>query len=168
MESRPPSFGRGFIQFLLGNPLLLLSAALGIALVVAGVSLKVQTARVASAQEATAKAKGELAAYVASAKAAADRQRIETEMIVAHHKEVTRATSARYESRLAALTRSLRERPPVRPDSSPVPTFTCPTPGINGPGLELISLEEYRALESRAAQDALTLTELQRWVRETR
>jgi len=40
----------GFLAFLLGNPMLLLSAALGIALVAAGVALKVQSARVATAK----------------------------------------------------------------------------------------------------------------------
>jgi hypothetical protein len=158
----------GFIQFLLRNPLLLLSTALGIALVVAGVSIKVQTARLGAAQEKTAQAKGELAAFKAAVAAAGERQRIENEMIVSHYKEVNRETTRRYESRIAVLDQRLRSRPPERPDGSAVPTVACPAPGVDAAGGQLVSIEEYRALESRAAQDALTLTELQKWILDTR
>jgi type II secretory pathway pseudopilin PulG len=58
----------------------------------------------------------------------------------------------------------LLQRPPVRPDGSPLQSTTCPPAGASGPpASEYVPLAEYRELEARAAVDARTIVLWREW-----
>lgn len=159
----------GFLQFLLGNPLLLLSAALGLALVVAGVSLKVQTARLSAAKEATAQAKGELAAFVAQVKRRGEEQEAENarkEKVWRDTLAHQRAAADRDRAALRARLDELRQRP-VDPGGREIAIQTCPGPSPDAMPEKLVSLAEYESLQERAAYDALQIVQLQDYIRAT-
>jgi len=76
-----------------------------------------------------------------------------------------RAKLATAGSDYAALAKRLRNSNPVRPDGSAVPVASCHAKGSGGQAAaESVSLDEYRALQERAAYDAQTITLYQAWV----
>src|SRR5512145_1976267 len=79
--------------------------------------------------------------------------------------EVNREVVKSYETRLADLrARYTRLRDnPVRPDGSAVPITACRPSSTDGTAQESVPLAEYRALESRAAEDALKVLGWQQW-----
>lgn len=161
-----PSRERGFVQFLLGNPLLALSAALGIALVVAGISLKVQTARISAAKAETAQAKGELDAFVAATKRAGEEQEKANAAKEEQWKQALaaqRAAASRDRAALVSRLDELRNRP-VRPDGSEIAVQTCAPSGDHGVSSKFIPIAEYESLQERAAYDALQVTQLQDYI----
>ncbi len=143
-----------------------------LAVVVGGLML---SAKVLKTQRDSARAdleqvRAEFAGFVAEAKRKGDEQEAKTADTEKKWKEVLSNAAKRYQTDLAgrdAAIRRLRERPPVRPDSSAVPIATGCAPSPDGTAREWISLAEYRELEARAYDDALRLTRLQQWIRDT-
>lgn len=122
------------------------------------------------AQENAARIQGEFDGFVAQTKRLGDQALAEKAAIETKWKEVLANAAKRYQTDLAgrdAALRRLRERPAARPDGGAVPVIACRPAGLDGPGGEFIPLEEYRQLEARAYDDALRLTRLQEWVRDT-
>jgi hypothetical protein len=161
---------RGFLQFLLGNPLLLACAALGIALIFAGLGLKFWKSRADHWQAQHSAVKAEFAGFVEAVKKRGEEQEAETAKTVKAHQEALREAKERFRVDLArrdADLRRLRERAPTDPGGRELPTIACGPAGTDGARQEHVSLAAYRALEERAYDDARTLTQLQEWVRKT-
>ncbi len=157
---------RGFLQFLLSNPLLLLSAALGVALVVCGLALKVKQAQYESEYKKRLQAESVVAQMVETAKQVADAN----ERIVESWKQsLVRAKSSHASERAALVGQLDRMRDnPVRPDGSAVPVTACAPSGTDGVPPKLVPLAEYESLQKRAAYDALQVTQLQDYINATR
>lgn len=69
-----------------------------------------------------------------------------------------------YRTRLNSLRAELsRVRKHIRPDGSEVPTIPAASGGTDGAGGQCVPVEDYRALEARAAEDALKIDEWQKW-----
>lgn len=158
---------RGFLQFLLGNPLLLLSAALGIGLVVTGLVAKGYKERVIHWRTQYESVQAQFGAFRMQVAAAGEKAKAEAEAKERKQAEVNHAVVADYEMRLARLRseyQRLRERP-VRPDLSPVPITACGPTSPDGAATESVPLAEYRSLEARAAEDALKVLAWQNWAK---
>lgn len=150
--------------------MLLALAALGIALIVAGLSARVYKSQRDHARANLEQAKAEFAGFVAAVKTRGEEQEAETARITKTHQEALRDAKTRFAADLArrdADLRRLRERPPADPGGREVPVLACGPPGADGTAAQLVSLAEYRAIEERAYDDALRLTRLQEWVRAT-
>ena len=161
---------RGFLAFLLGNPLLLLSAGLGIALVVCGITGKVYKTQRDHARQEAEQVRNQFAGFRAEverlgkeaaekAKAQEDKQRKVSDDL---RKKLHVA-----DARLADANRRLRERPPVDPSGRELSTTACSAPGVDGKGQEpgqWVSLADYRALEERSLKDVQTLKLLDEWL----
>jgi len=164
---------RGFLQFLLANPALLGLAALGIALVVTGLAAKVYKAQRDRARAEVVTVKAEYEGFVIAVKRRGEEQEKETAAKEEKDRATLKAIRTQYQADLArrdADLRRLRERPPARPDSSPVPLLAGRPEGAHeaaGEPIPSVALSEYRALEERAYDDARRLAALQRWVMET-
>lgn len=160
----------GFLQFLLGNPLLLLSAALGIALLFTGLALKGYKARSEHWHAQYEQKSAQLVAIVAEYDEKGRRAQAAAEAKEAQQRKVNDDLArqlARADSDLAAANRRLRERPPVRPDGSEVSRASCVPEGAVGASQEpgqWVSLSDYRALEERAARDVQTLRFVEQWI----
>lgn len=158
---------RGFLQFLLGNPLLLACAALGIALVFTGLGLKFYKSRADHWQAQHAAVKAEFAGFVEAVKRRGEEQEAETARTVKAYQEALREAKDRFRVDLArrdADLRRLRERPPTDSGGRELPALACSPAGADAAGKEQIPavpLSDYRALEERAYDDARTLTALQ-------
>jgi hypothetical protein len=122
------------------------------------------------AQEETARVQGQFDGFVAEVARKGREAEAEKAAIETKWKEVLANAAKRYQSdvanRDAAIAR-LRSRPPARPDGSNVSVVAGCAPSPNAAPGELVPLEEYRQLEARAYDDALRLTRLQEWVRDT-
>jgi len=151
-------------------PTLYVILGLGVATLVAGGLASCEHKAKIKAQEETAKVQGEFDAFVATTERQGREAEEEKAKIEAKWKEVLTNAAKRYQTdvanRDAAIAR-LRSRPPSRPGGSQVPIVTCGPSSPHAAGGEFISLEEYRQLEARAYDDALRLTRLQEWVRDT-
>jgi hypothetical protein len=121
-----------------------------------------------AAVQREAQVRGEFDAFVAAVKARGEERERETAKKEAEDRETFKLVKAKYAADLArrdADLRRLRERPPERPDRSEVPVTRIGPERPDGTAEKLVPLEEYRALEERAYDDALKLTRLQEWVR---
>lgn len=157
----------GFIGFLLGNPLLLLSAALGIALVVAGSTAWMYKRLAESRAQEAIEARAELGAFVAQVHLRGEEAERETAAKEARQKETTNAIRKSYESRIAGLNahlKQLRERPPTDPGGREITITTVRSEKPDGVSEKLLPLAEYESLRDRAAADALQVTQLQDWI----
>lgn len=158
---------KGFVAFLLSNPLLMLAAALGIALLATGIALKFANARLERAKEALEAVRAEYAGFRAETERAGREAEARAREKEADYKRVNDEITkqlASSDARLRAALGELRKRPPVRPDGSAVPVAACRPEGADGPPAgEWIPLAEYRALEARAAYDAQTIMLWREW-----
>ena len=156
---------RGFaFAALLGSPTAWL--ALGCALLAGTTWL--MYGRWQAAVERTATVKGEYAAFVEAVKQRGlEAERENARVVEAWRSAVlhVKTRAAADSTRLRAHLDSLRKRPPERPDRSEVPVTTCGPGGPDATAAESVPLADYRALEARAASDALQLVRLQEWVR---
>lgn len=151
---------------------LMLIGGIALAVIIGGLFLatKVYKSQRDAARAETVKIQAQFDTFVDGAKKIGEEQEAKTKSQEAKQKEVLDVTKKRYLAELAnrdAAIRRLRERPATRPDSSPVPVIAGCAPGTNEAGREWVPLEEYRQLEARAYDDALRLTRLQEWVRDT-
>jgi hypothetical protein len=163
-----PSGCRGFIQFLLGNPLLLLSAGLGIALLLTGLALKGYKSRSEHWHTQYELVNTQFGAFRMQVAAEGEKAKAEAEAKEKRQQEVNREVNKSYESRIADLRRQyvrLRDSTPVRPDGSAVPLAACGPASPDGAAGQSVSLADYRALESRAAEDALKVVMWQSWAK---
>jgi len=152
---------RGFLQFLLSNPLLLLSAALGVALFFTGLALKYQQHKAEKALERAVTAEATVEQMIQTAKQVADaNERIRESWRLA----LVRNKADGVNERAALVAQLERMRgAPRDPTGSAIPVTSCPgTPDVVP--AEYVSLREYEALQERAALDALQLLELQDYV----
>lgn len=153
---------RGFA--LLASPTLWLAVGCGLLAFTTWASYN----RWQAAVEREAKVRGEFAAFVEGVKQRGLEQERETAEKEAKDREQFKLIKARYSADLArrdADLKRLRDAPVTRPDSSEVPITRIGPERPNGTAAQFIPLEEYRALEERAYDDALRLTRLQEWVR---
>lgn len=160
----------GFLAFLLGNPLLMLSAALGIALIFTGLAAQVYKSQRDDARVELAATKAEYAGFVIAVKRRGEEQEKATSEKEEKDRATFKATRALYQDGLArrdADLRRLRGRSPADPGGREVPVLACGPAGADGASSEYLPLAEYRALEERAYDDANRLTSLQRWIVET-
>jgi len=145
-------------------------AGLALSVLVAGGVASCEHKGKVKAQEETAKVQGQFDGFVSEVKRKGEIAEAEKTAIEVKWKEVLANAAKRYRSDVAsrdvAIAR-LRSSPPARPDGGSVPIVACRPSGANEAGGELVSLEEYRQLEARANDDALRLTRLQEWVRDT-
>ena len=143
-----------------------------LAVVIGGLMI---SAKVLKTQRDTARTereqiRSEFSGFVIEAKRLGDAQESKTTETENKWKEVLQNASTRYQADLAgrdAAIGRLRQRPPTRPDSSPLSIATGCAPSPDGTASEFISLAEYRDLEARSYDDALRLTRLQEWVKNT-
>lgn len=145
-------------------------AGLVAALVVAGGVASCEHRGKVKAQEETARVRGEFDGFVAQVAKRGKEAEAEKASIEKRWKEVLANAAQRYQSDLAgrdAAIRRLRERPPARPDGGTVPIASCSPQSPDGTSGEFVSLAEYRELEARAYDDALRLSRLQAWVKDT-
>ena len=161
-----PRTNRGFLQFLFSNPLLLLCAALGIALIFAGLGLKVYKAKYEGEYKKRLAVEAVVEQMVATAKQVADAN----ERIVESWKQAllrNKSTAAAERTSLRAELERVRNNP-VDPSGAAIPVTSCPAPGTDGVSPKLVSLESYESLQERAAYDALQVTQLQDYINATR
>lgn len=161
-----PSASKGFIGFLLGNPLLLLSAGLGIALILTGLALKGYKARSEHWHTQFEQERTQFVSFRLQVETEGKKAKAEAEAKEKRQQEVNREVAKSYESRIADLRRQyvrLRDATPVRPDGSTVPLSSCGPASPDGTASQSVSLADYRALESRAAEDALKVLAWQSW-----
>lgn len=160
----------GFLGFVLGNPLLLLSAGLGIALLVAGATAKVYQHQRDSAREDAARAN----IRAVNLQVALDEVRVIGEKAekAAKEKEAKQRrifdeATSRYKRELAGLNAhlvELRNRPPTDSGGREIPVTPSGSKGPDGVPADLVPLASYLALQELAAQDALQLVQLQDWI----
>lgn len=159
---------RGFLAFLLGNPMFLLCAGLGIALIGAGIAGKIYKAQRDGARAEVVQVKAEYAGFrmeqdrigkaaQQAAKAKEAEQRSDNEAVIKAYERQT--------ADLRNALKRLRDSPPVRPDGSSVPVLACGPSSPDGAAGQSVPIAEYRSLEDRAAQDALTIVTWQNWAR---
>jgi len=161
-----PRTTRGFLQFLFSNPLLLLCAALGIALVFAGLGLKVYKAKYEGEYKKRLAVEAVVEQMVATAKQVADAN----ERIVESWKQAllrNKNTAAAERTSLRAELERVRNNP-VDPSGAAIPVTSCPAPGTDGVSPKLVPLAQYESLQERAAYDALQVTQLQDYINATR
>jgi hypothetical protein len=101
-----------------------------------------------AAVEREAKVRGEFSAFVEGVKKRGEEQEKAADL-----------------ARRDADLKRLRDAPISRPDRSEVPVDECGPKRTDGTRAKCLPVEEYRALEERAYDDALKLTRLQEWVR---
>lgn len=163
-----PSGSRGFVQFLLGNPLLLLSAGLGIALILTGLALKGYKARSEHWHTQYELVSTQYGAFREQVRLDGEKAKAEAVSKEKRQQEVNREVAKSYESRIASLRSQynrLRDTIPVHPDGSQLSVTTCGPASPDGTAGQSVSLADYRALESRAAEDAVKVLAWQNWAR---
>lgn len=161
-----PSGSRGFIQFLLGSPLLLLSAGLGIALVLTGLALKGYKSRYEYWHGQYEQLYAMSAAFRKQVEVEGEKAKAESVAKEKRQQEVNREVAKSYESSIASLRSQynrLRQSIPVHPDGSQLSVTTCGPASPDGAAGQSVSIADYRALESRAAEDALKVILWQQW-----
>lgn len=164
------SGSRGFLGFLLSNPLLLLSAGLGIALLLTGLALKGYKSRYEYWHGQYEQLYAMSAAFRKQVEVEGEKAKAESAAKEKRQQEVNRALEKQVkdaDALLAAANRRLRERPPLRPDGSEVSRAACVPEGAVGEGKEpgqWVSLSDYRSLEERAARDVQTLRLVEQWI----
>jgi hypothetical protein len=103
LESRPPGFGRGFIQFLLGNPLLLACAGLGIALLLTGLAAKAYKSRSEHWHTQFELVQAQFGAFRMEVEAAGEKAKKESAAKELHDKLVLQEKQKFYETQLNKL-----------------------------------------------------------------
>lgn len=172
IERSTPSGSRGFIQFLLANPLLLVSAGLGIALILTGLALKGYKARSEHWHTQFESVQAQFGVFRMQVAAEGEKAKTEAEAKEKRQQEVNRGLEkqvATADARLVDAIRRLRERAPIHPDGREVSRSSCLPEGAVGASQEpgqWVSLSDYRALEERAAEDIQTLRFVENWVTE--
>ena len=167
-----PRKQEGFISFLLGNPALLACAALGIALLLTGLALKGYKARSEHWQAQYQTEKAQYSAFRKQVEDEGEKAKAESVAKEKRQQEVNREVAKSYESRIASLRSQynrLRQSIPVHPDGSQLSVSSCGPAipdGAAGQPIPSVSLADYRALESRAAEDALKVILWQDWARQ--
>lgn len=154
---------RGFIAFLLGNPMILACVAMGVILVGMSIAAKAYKAQRDSARGEVIVKESQLEAVRQLGKQAEIAAR-EQEL---KQKETTSAIQKTHQAQLARLRAELiglRERP--RNPSGGEIRIAAECPGKSDAVPEkLVPLADYVSLQERAAEDALNLVSLQDWVR---
>jgi len=150
----------------------MLIGGIALAVVIGGLTLatKVLKSQRDAARAEVVKLQAEYDTFVEGVRKRGEEQEAATKAQEAKQKEILDVTKKRYLAELAnrdAAIRRLRERPPERPGGSEVPVSAGCAPSPDGSSREFVPLEEYRQLEARAYDDALRLTRLQQWVRDT-
>jgi hypothetical protein len=162
---------RGFVAPLLGAAWSLfkefapfIAIGLGIALLSASIWGGIQAwerkkaeVKVARLVEEKAKLKGEYDAFVSTVRAAGEKAEREAAEQRQRNDQLYAETISNLRADIAlrdGAIRRLRERAAARPDGSTVPTASQSPAGFSGPPGEYVPLEEYRALEARAYDDA--------------
>lgn len=166
----PGRLERGFFGFLLSNPMLLLAAALGIALIVTGVTAKIYKSQRDTARSETEQIRAQFAGFRAEVERLGEEAKAKAAAEEKRQKEVNDGLQKRLKAlggvnaELRRTVERLRERPITDASGDHLPTRTdCPA-GADGKGAaEYISVEHYRALESRAAYDAQTVMLWREW-----
>ena len=164
-----PRKQEGFISFLLGNPALLACAALGIALLLTGLALKGYKARSEHWQAQYQTEKAQYSAFRKQVEDEGEKAKAESVAKEKRQQEVNREVAKSYESRIASLRSQynrLRQSIPVHPDGSQLSVTTCGPESPDGAAGQSVSIADYRALESRAAEDALKVILWQDWARQ--
>lgn len=123
-----------------------------------------------AALEREAKVRGEYAAFQAETERLGLEAKAKADAELKRQKEVNDGLQKRLKAlggvnaELRAHIERLRARPPERPDGSSVSVTACGPAGADGAGAaERVSLEDYRALEARAAYDAQTVMLWREW-----
>lgn len=145
------------------NPLALLKAiplkawiAIGVVVAFAGVliwGMGQRTARFAAEKD--------LSDYRFEAAVAAQRAQEEADAKYIEQLLINQETLRAYNTGLATLRGELYQLRLTRPDGSEVPTLSAPAARAEGTTRECVPLEDYRALEGRAARDAWKLMQIQ-------
>lgn len=164
-----PAKQYGFIQFLLGNPALLACAALGIALVLTGLALKGYKSRAEYWHTQYEQVYTHFEVFQKEVALAGEKAKAEAAAKEKRQQEVNREVAKSYESRIASLRSQynrLRQSIPVHPDGSQLSVTTCGPASPDGAAGQSVSIADYRALESRAAEDALKVILWQDWARQ--
>jgi hypothetical protein len=118
--------------------------------------------------EAHAKTRGEYAAFVGAVKARGEEAQAEARRIESSYREALTHAKQTHAAALAgrdADLRRLRERPPTDPGGRGLSIVALNSGRADGSAAQLVPLEDYRALEERAYDDARTLSELQTYLR---